>query len=222
MKEKNLFQRLNAVMSEITGLEKDLNVGTGSSSYKAIGEAQVMNKVRPLFVKHGIVVLIKDVEESSEFIEYTNNYGKPANKRDTVAKVKFEFVNIDDPTDRFETVSVGYGTDSQDKGIGKAITYAHKYMIMKNLLMTTGDDTDNNHSDDYSGNKKENKKTGKKETWKIELWNKADSELKNKITKLKSEGLKEESLKTLYSSMEFEDFKNVIMLSKSVQEVDNV
>jgi hypothetical protein len=45
-----------------------------------------------------------------------------------------------------------YGVDSQDKGAGKATTYALKYALLYSFLVPTGDidDTDIVHSQEYS------------------------------------------------------------------------
>jgi ERF superfamily len=52
------------------------------------------------------------------------------------------FVNIDDPADFFDVPTFGYGIDPQDKGPGKAMSYAVKYALLKALGLETGDDPD--------------------------------------------------------------------------------
>lgn len=44
----------------------------------------------------------------------------------------------------------GHGVDTQDKGAGKATTYALKYALLYTFLVPTGkiDDTDKDHSED--------------------------------------------------------------------------
>jgi hypothetical protein len=48
-----------------------------------------------------------------------------------------------------ELSGYGHGVDSQDKGAGKATTYALKYTLLYLFLVPTGkiDDSDNDHSD---------------------------------------------------------------------------
>ena len=50
------------------------------------------------------------------------------------------FVNIDEPQDFFDVQSFGYGVDGQDKGPGKAMSYAVKYALLKALGLETGED----------------------------------------------------------------------------------
>jgi hypothetical protein len=52
------------------------------------------------------------------------------------------FVNVDDPQDFFDVETFGYGLDDQDKGPGKAMSYAVKYALLKTLGLETGDDPD--------------------------------------------------------------------------------
>jgi hypothetical protein len=52
------------------------------------------------------------------------------------------FQNIDEPTDKMVVESAGFGIDDQDKGPGKAISYAVKYAYLKALCLESGDDPD--------------------------------------------------------------------------------
>lgn len=66
-------------------------------------------------------------------------------------KVKIRFVNLDNTSDFIETVAYGDGVDSLDKAPGKAMTYSDKYALMKAYKMLTGDDPDQNASDELEG-----------------------------------------------------------------------
>lgn len=58
----------------------------------------------------------------------------------TQVDLAVRFVNIDKPEDYIDVPACGYGIDSQDKGPGKAISYAVKYALLKALGLETGDD----------------------------------------------------------------------------------
>lgn len=60
----------------------------------------------------------------------------------TRIKTVYRFINIDNPTDFMETTTFAEGIDSQDKGSGKAMTYADKYALMKSYKISTGEDVD--------------------------------------------------------------------------------
>ena len=45
---------MSAITNELRRVAKNLNVGVGQSSYKAVGEADVLDAVKPLEEKYGI------------------------------------------------------------------------------------------------------------------------------------------------------------------------
>ena len=56
--------------------------------------------------------------------------------------VAYKIVNTDDPEDFTTAVSSGTGVDTQDKGVGKAMTYAYKYLLLRTFAIPTGEDPD--------------------------------------------------------------------------------
>ena len=60
----------------------------------------------------------------------------------TRIKTVYRFVNIDNPEQYIETITFAEGIDTQDKGSGKAMTYADKYALMKSYKISTGEDVD--------------------------------------------------------------------------------
>lgn len=125
---KNIYQRVLAIMSELNYIQKGSQKVNGM--YRFVSHDQVTAAIHPLLVQHGVVVIPTVVEHTIE------------GQRSTV-KIKVEFVNVDEPVDRFEIVSYGQGIDSGDKGIGKAYSYAYKYALLKTFALETGDDPDN-------------------------------------------------------------------------------
>ena len=47
-----LYEKMFKVMEESEGIEKNMTVGFGSNSYKAVSEASVLNAIKPLLKKH--------------------------------------------------------------------------------------------------------------------------------------------------------------------------
>ena len=149
-----ISQKLFDVMNETESLEKDLKVGSGSNSYKAVGEKTVLNMLKPLFKKHRLIIFPKDgdITEHEKVWEESYN-GKPSTKKRFVTQLRVYFTVVDvDSNETIDIVGFGNGADSQDKGSGKAFTYAFKTALNKTFMMFSGEDTDNTHSDDISGN----------------------------------------------------------------------
>jgi hypothetical protein len=128
-----LYEKMFNVMSESTGLEKDMSVG---GQYKAISEKMVLNEIKPLLKKYKLIIIPIKAE-----IE----------QKDKLTIVQADYKIIDTETGEFEILAtVGNGADSQDKGSGKAWTYAYKCLLQKTFCLFSGEDTDNEHSDDIT------------------------------------------------------------------------
>lgn len=158
--DKALAMKIYNVMIETGGLEKDLLVGKkdSSSSYKAIGEKAVLNMIKPLFKKHKLILIPKDGTIEENVFSYVDGYGK--NKLRALTQLKVVFTIIDAETgESTDIVGFGNGADSQDKGSGKAFTYALKTALSKTFMLFSGEDTDNHHSDDIGGGKEPDKET---------------------------------------------------------------
>jgi len=124
----NIYQRLAKVMGEVDYIQKEKKQGM---RYSIVSHDAVTAKVRPILLKHGIVYHISDLW-----------YEQIGNR--TQVKLVVTFVNIDAPEECIESHSIGFGIDDQDKGAGKAISYAVKYALLKTLGLETGDDPDEN------------------------------------------------------------------------------
>lgn len=122
----NIYQRLAAAMAEVSYVQKEKK---SDMNYSIVSHDAVTAKVRPVLLKHGIVYHPIDIE-----FEQVGNR--------TQVRLAVRFVNVEKPDDSFVVPSLGFGIDSQDKGPGKAISYAVKYALLKALGLETGDDPD--------------------------------------------------------------------------------
>lgn len=164
MEQKNIFQRMAAITAELRTVAKNLTVQTTkTSSYKAVSERDVLDAVKPLEEKHGVYSYPCDREIlESNLLESESEYqGKVTKKSTFMTRIKtvYRFVNIDEPTEYIETTTFAEGIDAQDKGSGKAMTYADKYALMKAYKISTGDDPDQEASEEKSYKKKADKRT---------------------------------------------------------------
>lgn len=150
IKSLNVWEKISQISAEIEYLQKDDKVGFGNNSYKAISIEKVMTAVADKMNKYGVVIYPVEQEYSRKDEEVIAKDGTVKINRISDVNVKYEIVNIHKPAEKIITVSSGTGVDTQDKGIGKAMTYAYKNMIIKLFAIATGDDTDKVHSDDYT------------------------------------------------------------------------
>jgi len=125
-KDKNIHQRLNAIMAEVNYIKKDKKIKFSGQGFSVTGHDSVTKLVHPLLVKHGIS-LIPSVKDMSQ----------EGNR--TRVEMSFDWINIDDPSDLFRNTCVAYGIDTQDKGPGKSISYCQRYIVLKTLHLETGE-----------------------------------------------------------------------------------
>lgn len=152
IKEMNIYQKMAAITAELKAVGKDLVVQTTKSSYyKAVSERGILDAVKPLEEKYGIYSypLSREVLESN-LIQNESVYEDAKGNKTTTPKTSYmtriktvyRFVNIDKPEEFLDTITFAEGIDSQDKGSGKAMTYADKYALMKSYKISTGEDVD--------------------------------------------------------------------------------
>lgn len=125
MGEKNIYQRLAEVMKAVSYVQKeDKKV---NNQYTFVSHDAVTAKLRPALIDNGImpIVTVKSSAQDGNRTEVT---------------ILVRFVNIDKPEEMVEVESFGYGIDPQDKGPGKAVSYAVKYAFLKTFCLETGDD----------------------------------------------------------------------------------
>ena len=134
----NIYQKISEVMKSIEYLTKDDKVEFGTTKYKAISEEKVTTAVRKELIKQGIVII--PIMQESTVTELIRSE-KSVNQRADV-HTKYRIQNIDDLNDFIEVESNGSGVDTQDKAVGKAMTYAYKYMLLRTFAIPTGEDPD--------------------------------------------------------------------------------
>lgn len=146
-----VYEKIQQVMGSVNYLNKDGFVETGKGKgYKALTDEKVLGAVRPALVSAGLVILPVKMEQQRTDEQVKAYDGSTKTNRITDVSVTYRIINVDDPKDYVEVVSAGTGVDTQDKGIGKAMTYAKKYAILNSFLIPSGEDTDQISSDKYT------------------------------------------------------------------------
>lgn len=153
---ENLAKAILCVMKDVKGIDKTLTVGTGTMSYKGVPDQEVKKILGESMAKNGICVLPIEIDEQTqidrweEVDQYSKETPKAVKQKQTVfTKVKTKYLLLHESGESQVIVGYGHGVDSQDKGAGKATTYALKYAMLYSFFVPTGkiDDTDTDHSD---------------------------------------------------------------------------
>jgi len=135
---KSLISRLVFVMGGVERIPK--NGYNDFHRYAYATEADVSDHIRKLLFEHNIF-MISSVEETANR-DITTRSGK----NETIVRVKIKVTFYCGETgENLSFYTWGDGQDAGDKGIYKAITGAVKYALMKNFLIPTGDDPENDN-----------------------------------------------------------------------------
>ena len=132
----NIYQRINEVLSEGKALEKTGKMQGAGGNYAFHQTDELLAFLRPLLVQHGIHFSYSVVEHHCELKTIAGKHGE-RQERETIKHVNCRLTNVEEPSEFVEGIEVGYGLDSQDKGPGKATSYAVKTWLL-NVFMLRG------------------------------------------------------------------------------------
>ena len=131
--KKNLAIKMLGIMKEVEYIQK-----TGFNSfhkYKYATESDITSSFSKAMLNNNVFMFTSIIERNCEA------YKTRGNKEAFLITVKLEITFIDaDSGESYTGTFFGDGSDSDDKGIYKAITGAQKYALMKTFLVETGDD----------------------------------------------------------------------------------
>jgi len=150
---KELIKAVNAVMADVENIDKNLTVGSGTASYKGVGDKDVKLAFNKAMRENGLAMFPTKVEPSTKverWVEETQ-YG-PKQKQSVFTEVVVTYDLYHESGQKVTLGGYGHGVDPQDKAAGKATTYAMKYTLLYTFMVATGqiDDADNTHSNDIA------------------------------------------------------------------------
>lgn len=171
---KQIAKAIIAVMNDVKGMEKNSRVGSGNNSYDGTKDQDVKEAFNESLSKNGLCILPIGVEEETQIDrwEETTNYGTKQ-KQSVFTKVKTKYMLLHESGESIELAGYGHGVDTQDKGAGKATTYALKNCLLYTFLTPVGkiDDTDKTHSDEIKTPQPKQTKLALDKDKKAKEWN---------------------------------------------------
>lgn len=153
---KNLAKAVIAVMKEVKGMEKNSQVGSGRNSYNGTKDQDVKEVFNDALAKNGLCILPIDIQEETQIDRWEQEEiwnGKSngiKTKQSVFTKVTTKYMLLHESGESIELAGYGHGVDPQDKGAGKATTYALKNCLLYTFLTPVGkiDDSETTHSND--------------------------------------------------------------------------
>lgn len=154
---ENISKAIINVMQAVKGMEKNSKVGTGNTSYDGTKYSDVAERFNEEMAKNGLSMLPIGIEESTQLDrwEEVDHWSKETpkamkQKQSVFTKVKTKYLLLHTSGESIELAGYGHGVDTQDKGAGKALTYAYKNTLLYTFLTPVGkmDDTETTHSEE--------------------------------------------------------------------------
>jgi hypothetical protein len=138
----NIYQKLIEVRKMVPYLQK----GESGSQYQYTGSSRVLTAVVDKMNEMGLL-LIPSVtghtlnESPIEFKDANGNVTKRTTTYFTELEMTMTWVNADNPEEKIVSSWYGQGVDiAGEKGVGKALTYAEKYFMLKFFNIATDKD----------------------------------------------------------------------------------
>lgn len=128
----NLHEKLLEIRKTCPYLKKE-NPGY---NYKYVSSSQTLAAFRAKMDELGVLLVPEIV--SSRFTEVKDQKGNP--EYFTELEMKFTWVDVNNPGDTLVCHWAGQGVDNKEKGVGKALTYAEKYFLLKTFNVATDKD----------------------------------------------------------------------------------
>ena len=131
-----LWQKLARVQAAIPYLRKD-GEQTKGGRFNYVSSAAVLKTIRAQMDAEGLLLTANIVEERLHI-----NAAYSGAQHLTELVIEFTWINVDNPEETLTSRWYGQGIDTGEKGVGKALTYAEKYYLLKTFHIPTGDADD--------------------------------------------------------------------------------
>lgn len=141
MSEKlNVYQKLNKIRKAIDGFTKD----KASHNYTYVSGSQALAKIKDTMDELGVILEPHLFHEKANYkiFEYdsVDRWGKSKHNIEYIIDMPMEYqwVNIDDPSDRISCPWSLYGQQTDiSKALGSGLTYSERYFVLKYFNIPT-------------------------------------------------------------------------------------
>lgn len=139
--QMNIFQKLIEVRKAVPYLKKE----NSGYQFNYVSSSQVLGNLKQRMDELGVLLMPKVTGKKVTIDVYEKTDAKGNTKRTvdyfTELDMTFTWVNAENPSEIIECPWYGQGIDtSGEKGVGKALTYAEKYFMLKFFNIPTDKD----------------------------------------------------------------------------------
>lgn len=151
----NIYQKLIEVRKAVPYLQKE----DKGAQYAYVGSSKVLSNVRSKMDELGLLLVpaVIGTKVSESVVEYIekDKYGNEKPKKTTTyfteLTLEMTWINAENPEEQIKVQWYGQGIDiAGEKGVGKALTYAEKYFLLKQFNIATDKDDPDSFQQDTS------------------------------------------------------------------------
>lgn len=138
----NIYQKLIEVRKAVPYLKK----ANEAKQYSYTGSSQVVGAIREAIDEHHLLLIPKIIDKNvmTETVDERDKNGNVFKKKTTYfteLTIEYTWVNADNPDETIVIPFYAQGVDiGGEKGVGKALTYAEKYFLLKQFNIATDND----------------------------------------------------------------------------------
>ena len=131
-----LIEKLFEIQKTCTYLQKNAS----GYQYKYVSGTDVLTPIRAKMDELGLMLIPRIVKGQAERGEMVADGGKTKIQFFTQADMEFTWVDVANPMDTLVVPWYGQGVDPAEKGVGKLLTYAERYFMLKFFHIPTDQD----------------------------------------------------------------------------------
>lgn len=137
----NVYQKINEVKKVVKAFTKDAET-SGKGAYSYTSGSQILALIKEKMEEVGLLFLPVGTEHRNyQTFEHKNSYGDTKTDFLVDGKLIYEWINIDEPTDRQRVEFEYYGQQNDlSKAFGSALTYSERYLLLKSFGAPTDED----------------------------------------------------------------------------------
>lgn len=134
-----VHEALLAITNDLGHLEKGVPVVSvrGGRDYNVVGIDQIIEKVQPLLVKHGISIVPQVKSATSWDVDRENGDGSKWTTH--FAQVFVDYLITGPSGDTVVATMIGESENNNDKSMSAALSFAEKYLYKQLFKIRTGD-----------------------------------------------------------------------------------
>jgi hypothetical protein len=138
---KNLLKKLHAIQCKVRAVAKDEDTRNNynPNGFKYVSGDKIIGFIRPLMDEHGVILKSEVISVSNQTQDYTTSKGNPKKEVFTSITMKMTWIDVESG-ESMECMWAGNGMNDWDKGFGSAVTYAIRYFLLKQFLVSTDED----------------------------------------------------------------------------------